>query len=409
MFLDENTRLTGIYDDAKKAMNAADTAGAFKAAADMFAAIPGFKDADILARECRDKAETIRRDWVYSSALFHMNDEIGSCNEAIALLETIPGWKDADEQIIACQERIEEIRERTRLEAERKAEERRIAAEKAAEKRKKAFAVGIPVAAACIVFLIVLITVIIPKSKYRAAVSLMNDGRYSEAFTVFTALGGYRDSTDKASECLFSAQKPRLSGIQNGDIIKFGAYEQDGSTSDGKEEIEWIVLCAEGSKALVISKYALDCQPYNASYIGVSWEKCTLRTWLNGVFMNDAFSSKHQEMISSVSVPADNNPEYITDPGSAAADKVFLLSAAEAEKYFSTDRARQCQPTKTAADKGACTGSDNGSCWWWLRSPGDIRNYAVRVYDDGSVGYFGDDVALGSGAVRPALWIDLDS
>ena len=48
------------------------------------------------------------------------------------------------------------------MEAQGKAEERRIAAEKAAKKRKKAFAIGTPIVAACIAFVIVLIMMIIP-------------------------------------------------------------------------------------------------------------------------------------------------------------------------------------------------------------------------------------------------------
>lgn len=174
----ENTRLTGIYNSAKNAMSAANTESAFKTAADTFATIPGFKDADTLAEQCLEKAEICRKDAVYSTAKSKMiGEKVASYEEAIKVFQTISGWKDSDEQIYACQKKIEEIKakeEADRLEAERKAEERRIAAEKAAKKRKKAFAIGTPIVAACIAFLIVLTTVIIPNSKYNAAVALMN-------------------------------------------------------------------------------------------------------------------------------------------------------------------------------------------------------------------------------------------
>jgi hypothetical protein len=41
--------------------------------------------------------------------------------------------------------------------------------------------------------------------------------------------------------------------------------------------------------------------------------------------------------------------------------------------------------------------------WWWLRSPGFMRNHAAGVYRDGSVDGFGTYVNYPFAAVRPAL------
>ena len=407
----ENTRLTGIYNSAKNAMSAANTESAFKTAADTFATIPGFNDADALAEQCLDKAEICRKDAVYSTAKSKMiGEKVASYEEAIKVFQTVFGWKDSDEQIYACQKKIKEIKakeEADRLEAERKAEERRIAAEKAAKKRKKAFAIGTPIFAACIAFLIVLTTVIIPSGKYNSAMELYNAGKYQDAYTAFNEVS-YKDSKDKASECLFLLQKSNLIDIKKGDTVKFGFYEQDNNTTNGKEEIEWIVLNVEGSKALVISKYALDCQQYNTSYTDVTWESGSLRKWMNNTFINEAFGSQHQEMILDTNVSADKNPNYSTNPGNATTDKVFLLSITEAEKYFSSDSARQCKPTEYAVANGAYVYSDNGNCWWWLRSPGFNHFFAAYVLNDGSVFYTGYGVDRDFDCVRPALWISLD-
>ena len=166
----ENARLAGIYNDAANAMSRADSEDAYRSAADRFKSIPGFKDANALAESCLDKAEICRKDGIYSSAKSKITeDSTASCEEAIQMFQSISGWKDADEQICACQKRIEEIKAKEkaeRLEAERKAEERRIAANKARRKRKKAFVIGAPIVCACIAFVIVLTTVIIPKQKY---------------------------------------------------------------------------------------------------------------------------------------------------------------------------------------------------------------------------------------------------
>jgi tetratricopeptide (TPR) repeat protein len=386
----ENTRLTGIYNSAKNAMSAANTESAFKTAADTFATIPGFKDADTLAEQCLEKAEICRKDAVYSTAKSKMiGEKVASYEEAINVFRTISGWKDSDEQIYACQKKIEEIKakeEADRLEVERKAEERRIAAEKAAKKRKKAFAIGTPIVAACIAFVIVLTTVIIPTAKYNRAVE-----KYGKEWA---------DTVKNASV---------------GDTITFGAYEQDNNTSNGKEAIEWTVLDKDGMSLLLISKQALDCQQYNTSYTDVTWESCSLRKWMNGTFLNKAFNAEEQAQIQNTTVSADKNPEYNTNPGNATTDKVFLLSINEVEKYFNSDEARKCAPTAYAKAQGAYTSdiyktaSGAATCWWWLRSPGTGQSLAAYVSNGGSVSCSGYTVNYDFDAVRPALWINLDS
>ena len=150
----ENARLTGIYNNAVKAMKSASSESSYKAAAATFKTIPGFKDADSLAEQCLERAEVCRKDAVYASARSQMTgNAVSGYEAAIKSFSTISGWKDADEQIYACQRKIEEIKaneEADRLERERQAEHKRIAAEKAAKKRKKIAAIVIPVVAVCI-------------------------------------------------------------------------------------------------------------------------------------------------------------------------------------------------------------------------------------------------------------------
>ena len=127
-----------------------------------------------------------------------------------------------------------------------------------------------------------------------------------------------------------------------------------------------------------------------------------MRTWLNKDFLNAAFSSAEQAMIPTVTVTADKNPSYSTDPGKATQDKVFLLSIVEAGKYFETYSARRCWPTNYAKARGVYTDS-NGQCWWWLRTPGESQSEAAHATRDRGIIVNG-----GGGAVRPALWIELE-
>ena len=365
-----------IYKGAVNAMAAADSENEYKAAAEIFKTVPGFKDADSLVEKCLDNADICRKDALYNSARSQMNQNtISSYESAIRMLESISGWKDADEQIYACQKKIEELKakdEAERLEAERKAEEHRIAVEKAKKKAKKVFIAIASVACVCAVFLILLKTVIIPKQRIN-----------------------------------------KIKTANVGDIIVFGAYEQDNNTSNGKEDIEWLVLAKEDNKILVISDKALDCKPYNQSRDYVTWETCSLRNWLNNDFINAAFTAEERAMIPTVTVSADMNPGYNTNPGNATKDKVFLLSIVEAEKYFTSDEARKCVPTEYAISNGASTSDSytkggKATCLWWLRSPGFDQFIAAYVNYFGSVLRYGRSVDSSVIAVRPAMWITID-
>ena len=441
----ENARLTGIYNRAVSAMNEANSENEYKAAAEIFKTVPGFKDADSLVEKCIDNAEICRKDALYNSARSQMTGNIiRNYESAIRMLESISGWKDADEQIYACQKKIEELKakeEAERLEAERKAEEHRIAVEKAKKKAKKVFIAIASVACVCAVFLILLKTVIIPKQKYNQAMELISSGDYDSAYELLEELGKsediasnkydraikYIDSGDYKTACILlnglsykdsaeklkSAKQVLLKNPKVGDIVYFGAYEQDNNTSNGKELIEWLVLAKEKNRILVISDKALDFQTYNSSITSVTWETCTLRKWLNNDFINAAFSDDEKAMIPTVTVSADKNPQYDTDPGNATKDKVFLLSIVEAEKYFTSDEARVCVPTEYAISNGACTSDSytkggKATCWWWLRSPGYDQYDAAGVHIDGDVHELGLCVSGGGDAVRPAMWISID-
>lgn len=452
----ENARLDSIYTRAKNAMSAANTESAYKEAAYLFESISEYQDSAVLVQSCYEKAEIARKDAILSEGKSKMSGEVISNYEAaIKLLESISGWKDADEKIYTCQKKIEEIKakaEADRLEKERQAEIARKEAERIAKRNKKIAIITTPIVCAVIAFIIVLNTVIIPNGKYNDAIALMDAGKYTEAISAFEALDGYKDSSTKITECntaildgkyndaiaLMNAGnldeaygiffelgnykdaadkagdirltkfKEQLKGIKIGNYIKFGAYEQDNNTSNGKEYIQWQVLAKEGNRILVISKYALDSQPYNTTRSDVTWKTCTLRRWLNNDFINAAFSAEEKAIIPTVTVSSDKNPEYSTNPGNATQDQVFLLSITEAKKYFSSDSARQCEPTDFAVAKGARK-SDNGNCPWWLRSPGCFQVNAAGVNHGGYVGVYGQYVDYDLDAVRPALWIDLNS
>ena len=238
--------------------------------------------------------------------------------------------------------------------------------------------------------------------KYNDATALVELGDLDNAYVIFNELGTYKDSFEKANKITLE----KLKSAKVGDHVVFGSYEQDNILSNGKEDIEWLVLEVNEGKLFVISKYALDCIAYNINYAKVTWNTCTLHQWLNDEFFYSAFDEVKQSMISTANVSADKNPEYSTNPGTATKDKVFILSLTEAKKYFSSSSECACQPTKHALANGAKVNQSNGNCTWWLRTPGSNKNFASCVNDFGFVYERGFDVNRGDYTIRPVMWID---
>ena len=243
--------------------------------------------------------------------------------------------------------------------------------------------------------------------EYNNAVTLMRAGKYVAAYKSFESINGYKDSANKMEELMNLSPQVRIYKTSVGGIVPFGTYEQDNNTANGKEEIEWIVLEKKDGKALIISKYGLDCQPYNTTQTSVSWETCTLRNWLNTTFYTTAFNANQQSKIVATTLTNADNPEYGTEGGNNTTDKVFLLSINEAKQYFASDTARKITATAYAKAQGAYTSSIDAISRWWVRWPGSASPHVAYVTNVGTVGsyVYGDFLS----AVRPALWINLES
>ena len=242
----------------------------------------------------------------------------------------------------------------------------------------------------------------------------------------------------------FSRKKPTVVGqevtLGENVIITFGTYEQDNNPENGPEPIEWLVLSfANGSRVLVVSRFALEYMPHHnhtdadgnfeMDYT-VTWETCDLRAWLNGEFLQTAFTEAELEKIPTVTVNAkdDNSDKDMLGGwwGNDTQDRAFVLSMSEAESYFPEEDLRKCQATAYATANAEArlgrpidigtgyTQSDMENCWWWLRTPGEFYGSAMCISPSGYVSwraykdlskYQNDNLRI---AVRPAIWIELD-
>ena len=95
-----------------------------------------------------------------------------------------------------------------------------------------------------------------------------------------------------------------MSKYKNAEYLLFGHYEQDQS-QNGKEPIEWEISEISDTTVMLVSRYILDCQPYDTkAKEGVKWEDASLCKWLNGTFKNAAFSKEEQKaLIEGVGLP----------------------------------------------------------------------------------------------------------
>ena len=73
--------------------------------------------------------------------------------------------------------------------------------------------------------------------------------------------------------------------------------------------------------------------------------------------------------------------------GTSGSDKIFLLSAEEAEKYYDV-----LHETKTC---------------WWLRTPGIFPGTMGFVYTNKNVMASGYDVRDKNFTLKPAIWVSL--
>ncbi len=235
------------------------------------------------------------------------------------------------------------------------------------------------------------------------------------------ALGIKEEAEDGTDFPAGAVSDPQGAPLSIGGTVTFGHYPQTASGNDSTP-IEWVVLDMKDGKALLLSRYGLDVQPYNTEFANVTWEKCSLRTWLNGTFLNKAFTVREQTGIVLTKVDNGAGQGYSgwrTSGGNDTEDRIFLLSYEEANRYLGvTYRGRdhmepRAAPTAYAMMAGAYTSSSNNTAegaaagWWWLRSPGDRQYIAADVHTDGSLNY--NSVSIVSGSVRPALWVDLES
>ena len=87
----------------------------------------------------------------------------------------------------------------------------------------------------------------------------------------------------------------KLHQLQPGNPVSFGRYPQ--GAKGEVQPIAWQVLEVREDRALLLSRYVLDMQPFYSETGCVRWIDSTVCQWLRETFLPTAFSQEEQAEI----------------------------------------------------------------------------------------------------------------
>lgn len=237
----------------------------------------------------------------------------------------------------------------------------------------------------------------------------------------------------------FTVFKKNKYDVNVGEIVQIGKYEQDGDTSNGIEDISWVVIAKEGDKELLLSLKAIENIPYDSAEKETTWETSFIRKWLNETFLNDYFDQDEKEIISNSTIETiqcTESSNYISLGGNTnntnssgkqremTTDRLFLLGKDEFDTYVANTDLINCEATTYVKNNGILPQKEQ-FCTWRLRdyysSKVSFQNYGiisgsggVKTYFSYCVNYrgeYGDDVVEAVSSkdvtIRPAMWISI--
>lgn len=173
--------------------------------------------------------------------------------------------------------------------------------------------------------------------------------------------------------------------LKIGDEFIYGRFTPYG-------QIKWRVIDIKEGKIEAICHAGynafLDHQPYNEELVPSTWDKCSLRRFLNEEFIGNVFSEEERNRIISTEIISEDNSLFGTTGGDSTVDEVFILSASEASRLIPNDYGKKRK--------------------WWLRTPGYV-DYSACFYSN-EVDYIGELVnrkeIVESPSARPVIWVD---
>ena len=173
--------------------------------------------------------------------------------------------------------------------------------------------------------------------------------------------------------------------------VFFGSYEQDGDLSNGQEPIEWFIAEVRDGTAILMSKYALDWQYYDANSYETSWSSCSLNKWLQNEFLPAAFTDEEKAQMTSPYesgelVTLDTHQQNLPYGEISILRKVIwrecsIMGIQPFENYMSYRNGFNAFslafPTQYCIDRGAYVNPNWGAVSWWQRTGDYYANFEV--------------------------------
>lgn len=163
------------------------------------------------------------------------------------------------------------------------------------------------------------------------------------------------------------------------------------------EPLRWRVLDDHDGRMLLLSELIIDCRYYHETPESVTWEMSDLYGWLNGYFLETAFSQEEKDSIE------------VSEWG-----EVFLLDTAQLDDYILMTPEFQREDirgysTPYARSMGSYIGVSEGDTWWYLRYEENaeftLRTGSREDVSVSSIMAHGKNTGTG---VRPAILINYE-
>lgn len=193
--------------------------------------------------------------------------------------------------------------------------------------------------------------------------------------------------------------------VYPGALLEFGRYPLQ--RDHVLRPLVWYVISVEDNEAVLITDQCVDCRPFHSRRGHITWASSDIRTWLNTVFFDRAFSKEEAEVVVNTALCNSSYNEFGISGGRDTVDKVYLLSPDEARSLFANWRDLATTATEFAEERGSETDID-GQCFWWLRTPGRVDDAISYVEPGGYIHDYDGRTAVSEGySVRPVIRIRL--
>lgn len=325
------------------------------------------------------------------------------------IYKTLGDYKDSPELYTQCMQKAKAYNVSAQ-ESEKKISESDKAVITNAKKDKKHLLKKTALIIGMIVIVLALGSIVYLKTepgRYARASFYEKAGNYQKSYKMFNNLKSYKDSVDRCAECRYkyaaecftnknyetarkaysvlkdykdSEQKlaaTEIAIIKNtkvGGNILFGGYH-------------WMIVEKKGDKALLVKAMPINGFAYHEKDEDVTWEKCSLREYLNNEFLQETFNDSMIASILNTKITVSDNRKYGTTGGNTTTDKIFLLNAKQFNKYSDilSNYLRDC----------------------WLINPGNSQS-AAQFVSYGEIMDDGYNVTNTTIHIRPALWVTVE-